>query len=124
MSCPAVYPPRGFRTIPAPAAAVTSAAPMTAAPSFPAVAAAPAASRPPLLLLFPLASSLPNVAAALSLKRARAARAGLWRSSFVMPLGVAACFAPLYWTEAHGAGPPPLWQAGAIAALFVGGQVL
>src|SRR4051812_9175187 len=84
----------------------------------------PAADAPPFHLLFPFASSLLYVAAALSLKRASDFGAGLWRSSFVMNLGVAACFVPLWWTEQHGAGPAPLWQAAAIAALFIAGQVL
>ena len=47
----------------------------------------------PLHLLFPFASSLLYVAAALSLKRATEARAGVWRSTFVLNVVAAGCFA-------------------------------
>src|SRR5687767_3389770 len=86
----------------------------------------PAAANPhelPLHLLFPLASSLLYVAAALSLKRASQGGAGLWRSTFVMNMVAAACFAVLLFGPV-GPGPRPLWQAAVIAALFVGGQAL
>jgi drug/metabolite transporter (DMT)-like permease len=78
----------------------------------------------PLHLLFPLASGLLFVAAALSLKRASQGRAGLWRSTFVMNVIVAACFAVLLADPAGkaGPGPRPAWQAALIAALFFGGQ--
>ena len=77
----------------------------------------------PLHLLFPLASSLLYVAAALSLRRAAEARAGVWRSTFVMNVIAAAAFLPLL-AGPSGPGPTPAWQAAAIAALFVGGQTL
>jgi drug/metabolite transporter (DMT)-like permease len=79
--------------------------------------------RLPLHLLFPLASSLLYVAAALSLRRASQEHAGVWRSTFVMNLAVAVCFGPLYLGK-PGPGPTPLWQAGVIAALFIVGQTL
>src|SRR5688572_16314778 len=75
----------------------------------------------PLHLLFPLTSSLLYVAAALSLRRAAEARAGIWRSTFVMNVIAAACFMPLLLGR-PGDGPTPLWQAAAIAALFVVAQ--
>ena len=75
----------------------------------------------PLHLLFPLTSSLLYVAAALSLRRAAEARAGIWRSTFVMNVIVAACFVPLLLGK-PGDGPKPIWQAAAIAALFVAAQ--
>jgi drug/metabolite transporter (DMT)-like permease len=80
---------------------------------------------PPLHLLLPLASSLLYVAAALSLKRATEERVGVWRSTFVMNVVVAACFAPLLLLAGRaGPGPRPVWQAAAIGTLFVGGQAL
>jgi drug/metabolite transporter (DMT)-like permease len=77
----------------------------------------------PLYLLFPFASSLLYVAAALSLRNAAQAGAGVWRSTFVMNLVAAACFLPLL-TGPRGPGPSPVWQAAVIAALFVGGQAM
>src|SRR3712207_4065139 len=77
----------------------------------------------PLHLLFPLASSLLYVAAALSLKRATEARAGVWRSTFVLNVVAAACFAVLLPASA-GPGPRPPWQPAVIAALFILGQAL
>jgi len=85
----------------------------------------PAATDFPLHLLFPLASSLLYVAAALSLKRAAVGRAGVWRSTFVMNVVAAACFAPLVLLPGgRGPGPAPPWQAAVIAGLFVVGQAL
>src|SRR4051812_18594970 len=78
----------------------------------------------PVHLLFPLASSLLYVAAALSLKRAAEERAGVWRSTFAMNVVAAGCFVPLLLAGSAGPGPTPLWQAGVIAALFVAGQGL
>ena len=75
-------------------------------------------------LLFPLASSLLYVGAALSLKRASEAGAGLWRSTFVMNLSVAGCFSVMLFLGGAGPGPRPLWQPGVIGALFVAGQLL
>src|SRR4051812_29275668 len=86
-------------------------------------AVTPAAALP-LHLLFPLASSLLYVAAALSLKRAAEGLAGVWRATFVMNRTPAACFVPLLLAGPSGPGPRPVWQAAAIAALFVGGQAL
>ena len=77
----------------------------------------------PLHLLFPLASSLLYVAAALSLRRAAEARAGVWRSTFVMNVVAAVCFLPLLFGP-RGPGPTPWWQVVVVAALFVGGQAL
>ena len=77
----------------------------------------------PLHLLFPFASSLLYVAAALSLKRATEGGAGVWRSTFVLNLVAAACFAVLLPWPA-GPGPMPLWQPLVIATLFVAGQAL
>lgn len=82
-----------------------------------------ASADPPLYLLFPLASSLLYVAAALSLKGASQAKAGVWRSTFLMNLVVAVCFSVLL-LEPAGPGPYLLWQPLAIAALFVAGQAL
>ena len=82
-----------------------------------------AATALPLHLLFPLASSLLYVAAALSLRRASEHGAGLWRSTFVMNLAAAACFLPLL-AGHSGPGPFPLWQPASIAALFVLAQTL
>ena len=88
----------------------------------------PAASTPadpplPLHLVFPLASSVLYVAAALSLKRGTEGQAGVWRSTFVLNVVAAACFTVLLAGPA-GPGPTPLWQAAVIAALFVAGQSL
>jgi drug/metabolite transporter (DMT)-like permease len=86
----------------------------------------PATTPPPQLplhLLFPLASSLLYVAAALSLRRAAEARVGVWRSTFVMNVVAAVCFLPLLLGPA-GRGPTPPWQVLVVAALFVGGQAL
>jgi drug/metabolite transporter (DMT)-like permease len=77
----------------------------------------------PLHLLFPLASSLLYVAAALSLKRATEGGAGVWRSTFVLNGVAALCFAVLL-PAAAGPGPRPPWQPAVIAALFVLGQAL
>src|SRR4051794_1324261 len=85
---------------------------------------APPATDLPLHLLFPFASSVLYVAAALSLKRAAQGRAGGWRATFVMNVVAAACFAPLLLEGRAGPGPAPLWQAGAIALLFIAGQAL
>jgi drug/metabolite transporter (DMT)-like permease len=87
----------------------------------------PAAAYPhdlPLHLLFPLASSVLYVAAALSLKRAAQGGAGVWRATFVMNLVAAACFAVLLLDPSGkaGPGPKPLWQPAVIAGLFFGGQ--
>ena len=83
-----------------------------------------AAAEPAAHLLFPLASSVLYVAAALSLKRASEQGAGLWRSTFVMNVVVAGCFAVMLLLGPAGPGPTPLWQAAAIGALFMAGQVL
>src|SRR5687768_8551311 len=74
-------------------------------------------------LLFPLAASLLYVGAALSLKRASEAGAGLWRSTFVMNLVAAACFSVMLFLGGAGPGPRPMWQPAVIGALFVLGQV-
>ena len=84
---------------------------------------APPADNFPVHLLFPLASSVLYVAAALSLRRAAEWRAGLWRSTFVMNVVAGVCFLPLLaWPP--GPGPTPLWQAAVVAALFLGGQAM
>ena len=75
----------------------------------------------PAHLLLPLASSVIYVAAALSLKRASQEGAGVWRSTFVMNVAVAACFSVLL-LHGPGPGPTPPWQPAVIGALFVGGQ--
>ena len=75
----------------------------------------------PLHLLFPFTSSVLYVAAALSLRRAAEARAGVWRSTFVMNVVAGACFLPLL-AGPPGPGPTPIWQAAVIAALFVVAQ--
>src|SRR5687767_6842626 len=77
----------------------------------------------PLHLLFPFASSVLYVAAALSLRRAAEARAGVWRSTFIMNIAAAICFLPLL-VGPPGPGPTPAWQAAVIAALFVIAQSL
>src|SRR5687767_14049537 len=79
----------------------------------------------PLHLLFPRAASFLYVGAALSLRRSAEARAGVWRSTFVINLITAACFLPLLADRrapAGAGGPTPLWQPAAIALLFLGGQ--
>jgi drug/metabolite transporter (DMT)-like permease len=79
----------------------------------------------PLYLLFPLASAFLYVAAALSLKAASERGAGVWRSTFVMNLVVAACFAGLLVLDPGGGpGPRAWWQPAAIGSLFVAGQGL
>src|SRR5687768_15120361 len=83
----------------------------------------PNTSELPLHLLFPLASSVLYVAAALSLKRASEGGAGIWRSTFVLNLGAAACFSVLL-LGPGGPGPTPLWQPAVIALLFFAGQAL
>src|SRR4051812_7814796 len=85
--------------------------------------AAISATALPLHLFFPLLSSLLYVAAALSLKRATGAGAGVWRSTFVLNIVAAACFGALLPLGAR-SGPKPLWQPGTLALLFVAGQVL
>ena len=88
------------------------------------MAAAPIASSDlPVHLLFPFTSSLLYVAAALSLKRASLAGAGVWRSTLVMNVVVAVCFLPLLGSQ-RGGGPWPVWQAAVIGGLFVVGQAL
>jgi len=77
----------------------------------------------PSHLLFPLASSLLYVAAALSLKRASEHGTGVWRATFVMNFVVAACFSVMLLGPA-GPGPRPLWQPAVIGALFMAGQAL
>ena len=77
----------------------------------------------PIHLLFPLASSLLYVAAALSLRRAAQAKVGVWRSTFVMNVIAALCFLPLL-AGTPGPGPTPVWQAAIVGVLFVGGQAL
>jgi drug/metabolite transporter (DMT)-like permease len=77
----------------------------------------------PLHLLLPFASSVLYVAAALSLKRATETGAGVWRSTFILNIVAAACFALLLPWPA-GAGPTPVWQPLVIATLFVAGQAL
>jgi drug/metabolite transporter (DMT)-like permease len=76
----------------------------------------------PIHLLFPFASSLLYVAAALSLKRASQEGAGVWRSTFALNLAAAACFMVLLLFEKPGLGPTPIWQPIIIASLFVAGQ--
>src|SRR5688572_25946688 len=78
----------------------------------------------PAHLLLPLASSVVYVAAALSLKRASEHGAGVWRSTFVMNLAVALCFAVLLLDGRAGPGPRPWWQPVMIGLLFMGGQAL
>ena len=75
-------------------------------------------------LVFPLASSVLYVAAALSLKRSSQQGAGVWRSTFVMNLVVAACFAVMILLGPAGPGPTPPWQAAALGTLFMAGQAL
>jgi drug/metabolite transporter (DMT)-like permease len=82
-----------------------------------------AAAHLPIHLLFPLASSVLYVAAALSLRRAAEQGAGLWRSTFVMNIGAAVCFVPLL-LGSPGPGPCPIWQPASIAALFIVAQTL
>ena len=84
----------------------------------------PAPAEPATHLLFPLASSVLYVAAALWLKRASEQGAGVWRATFVMNLTVAACFTVMLLLGPRGPGPTPLWQAVAVGALFVAGQAL
>ena len=78
----------------------------------------------PAHLLFPFASSILYVAAALSLKRASEERAGVWRSTFVMNVTVAICFSVMFLSGSVGPGPTPAWQPAVIGALFVAGQAL
>ena len=75
-------------------------------------------------LLFPFASSLLYVAAALSLKRASEQQAGVWRSTFVMNVSAAACFSVMFLLGPAGPGPTPLWQPMVPGALYVVGQAL
>jgi drug/metabolite transporter (DMT)-like permease len=78
----------------------------------------------PFHLLFPLASSLLYVAAALSLKRATEQNAGVWRSTFVMNVTAAVCFSVMLVLGPRGPGPTPVWQPIAVGGLFVVGQAL
>ena len=82
-----------------------------------------ASAQYPFHLLFPLASSLLYVAAALSLKRATEQGVGVWRSTFVMNVAAAACFSVML-LGPRGPGPTPWWQPLLIGALFVVGQAL
>ena len=75
----------------------------------------------PLHLLFPLASGVLYVAAALSLKAASERGAGIWRATFVMNLVVALCFGTLL-LDRPGPGPMTWWQPAVIGMLFIGGQ--
>ena len=77
----------------------------------------------PFHLLFPLASSLLYVAAALSLKRATEQGAGVWRSTFVMNVATAACFSVML-LGPRGPGPMPPWQPVVVGGMFVLGQAL
>jgi drug/metabolite transporter (DMT)-like permease len=90
----------------------------------PALIASPAASELPLHLFFPLLSSLLYVAAALSLKRATQTGGGVWRTTFVMNVVAAVCFAALLPLAPGPAGPRPPWQPLTLAMLFVAGQSL
>jgi drug/metabolite transporter (DMT)-like permease len=75
-------------------------------------------------LLFPLASSLLYVAGVLLIKRTAAFGVGVWRTTFVSNLAVAAVFLALLpmggsewrWAES--------WQPLIVAVLYVGGQAL
>jgi drug/metabolite transporter (DMT)-like permease len=83
-----------------------------------------ATSEFPLHLLFPLASSVLYVAAALSLKRATEEDAGVWRSTFVMNVAAAAGFGVMLLLGPAGPGPMPVWQPVVVGGLFVVGQAL
>ena len=74
-------------------------------------------------LLLPLACALLYVVAALTVKRAAALGAGIWRTGFLSNWAVALFFLPLSW-GASAAHQPSLdyWQPAVTALLFFAGQ--
>ncbi len=74
-------------------------------------------------LLLPLACALLYVVAALTVKRAAALGAGIWRTGFLSNWTVALFFLPLWW-GASAAHQPSLdyWQPAVTALLFFAGQ--
>ena len=78
-----------------------------------------------LALLVPLACAFLYVIAALTVKRAAAFGAGVWRTSFLSNWAMALLFIPV-WFRLGGQVHPPgdYWQPAATALLFFGGQTL
>ncbi len=76
-----------------------------------------------MYLLFPFASSLLYVFAALSLKQASSSGIDIWRTAFVCNLATALLFL-LLWPLGGGIPDPlPFYQPTIVAVLFIGGQV-
>lgn len=78
----------------------------------------------PLHLILPLASAVVYVAAALFLKRANDAGAGVWRTTRACNFITAAFFAPLVLLGGTLPGAGLWWQPAIVALLFVLGQML
>jgi drug/metabolite transporter (DMT)-like permease len=74
-------------------------------------------------LLFPLASSLLYVIAALFLKQAASLGVGVWRTGFVCNTLTGLLFLVLWPLGGEIPGVAALWQPAAVAILFVGGQM-
>jgi drug/metabolite transporter (DMT)-like permease len=78
----------------------------------------------PFQIILPLASAVVYVAAALFLKKASEAGAGVWRTTRWCNLVTALLFAPL-WLLGGSLPPASLWwQPAVVALLFMSGQVL
>lgn len=76
-------------------------------------------------LLLPLACAFLYVVGALAVKRATAFGVGVWRTSFLSNMAIAAMFVPVWF--AYGGQIHPLvdyWQPALTALLFFGGQAL
>src|SRR5688572_21196965 len=77
-----------------------------------------------LPVLLPVASAVVYVAAALFLKRASEAGAGVWRMTRLCNLVTALLFAPLWLLGGTIPAPSLWWQPAVVALLFLAGQVL
>lgn len=75
--------------------------------------------------LIPLLCAVMYVIGALAVKRAAALGIGVWRTSFLSNLALAALFIPVWWQ--YGGQVHPIadyWQPGITALFFFGGQIL
>lgn len=77
----------------------------------------------PAHLFFPLASSFGYVLAVLLLKRSADWGVGVWRTTFVSNMAMAAVFAPMLAFGGEWLPAAAWWQPAAAALLFLGGQV-
>jgi drug/metabolite transporter (DMT)-like permease len=78
----------------------------------------------PFHIILPLASAVVYVAAALFLKRASEAGAGVWRTTRMCNLVTAALFAPLWLLGGTLPSASLWWQPALVAMLFIAGQGL